>query len=181
MGTATLEANLLQQLAAMREEFLYMIFLDLTKAYDALDRSRCLDILEGYGVGPSARRLLQTYWRRLNMVARAGGYYRGGFKGARGVTQGDLLSPTISNVVVDAVVRHWIEGLVTETAEKGETGREGRHQSAVFYAKDGMVVSSDPAWIQGAFSALVAIFDRVGLRTNVNKIVSMACHPCNLP
>ena len=44
-GTAPLEAKLLQQLAAMREEVLYVIFLDLTKAYDALDRSRCLDIL----------------------------------------------------------------------------------------------------------------------------------------
>ena len=41
-GTATLEAKLLQQLAAMREEVLYVIFLDLNKAYDALDRSRCL-------------------------------------------------------------------------------------------------------------------------------------------
>ena len=81
-------------------------------------------------------------------------------------------------MVVDAVVRHWIEGLITETEEKGETGREGRHQSAVFYADDGMAVSSDPAWLQGAFSALVAIFDRVGLRTNVNKTFSMACHPC---
>ena len=41
-----------------------------------------------------------------------------------------------------------------------------------------MVVSSDPAWIQGAFGAPVAILDRVGLRTNVGKTVSMACHPC---
>ena len=48
----------------------------------------------------------------------------------------------------------------------------------MFYANDGMVVSSDPAWLQGDFSALVAIFDRVGLRTNVGKTVSMACHPC---
>ena len=44
-GTATLEAKLLQKLAALREEFLYMIFLDLHKAYDTLDRSRCLEIL----------------------------------------------------------------------------------------------------------------------------------------
>ena len=85
-GTATLEAKLLQKLAAMREEVLYVIFLDLTKAYNALDRSRCLDILEGYGVGPSARRLLKTYWRRLTMVARAGVYYGEAFKGARVVT-----------------------------------------------------------------------------------------------
>ena len=41
-----------------------------------------------------------------------------------------------------------------------------------------MVVSPDPAWLQGAFSALVAIFDRVGVQTNVDKTVSMACHPC---
>ena len=60
-GTATLEAKLLQQLAALREEVLYVIFLDLRKAYDALDRSRCLDILEGYGIPPQARLLLQTY------------------------------------------------------------------------------------------------------------------------
>ena len=105
-GNATLEAKMLQQLAAMREEVFYVIYLDLTKAYDALDRSRCLGILEGYGVGPGTRILLQNYWRRLTMAERAGGYYRTAFKGARGVTQGDPLSPTIFNVVVDAVVRH---------------------------------------------------------------------------
>ena len=74
-GTATLEAKLLQQLAALREEVLYVTFLDLHKAYDALDRSRCLEVLEGYGVDPNSRRLLTNYWRHLTMVARAGGYY----------------------------------------------------------------------------------------------------------
>ena len=89
-----------------------MIFLDLTKAYDALNRSRCLEILEGYGVGPNNRRLLTTYWCRLTMVARAAGYYRTALGGERGVTQGDPLSPTIFNVVVDAVVWHWVNGIV---------------------------------------------------------------------
>ena len=37
-GTATLEAKLIQQLVALKEEILYVIFLDLHKAYDALDR-----------------------------------------------------------------------------------------------------------------------------------------------
>ena len=60
-GTPTFKDKLLQQLAAMREKFLYVIFLDLHKAYGALDRSRCLDILEGYGVGPQSRRLMRTY------------------------------------------------------------------------------------------------------------------------
>ena len=48
----------------------------------------------------------------------------------------------------------------------------------MFCANDRMVVLSDPAWLQGNFKALVAIFDRVGLRINIRKTVSMACHPC---
>ena len=79
---------------------------------------------------------------------------------------------------MDAVVRNWVNRLVNEAEGKGETGREGRHQSAVFYTDDGMVVSSDPAWLQDAFNALVSIFNRVGLLTNVRKMVSMVCHPC---
>ena len=43
------------------------------------------------------------------MVAREGGYYWLDFQGFREVKKGDLLSPTILNVVVDAVVRHWVE------------------------------------------------------------------------
>ena len=59
----------------MREEVLYVIFLDLINAYDSLDRSRSLEILEGYGVGPRAIRLLRAYWGNPTMVARAGGFF----------------------------------------------------------------------------------------------------------
>ena len=88
--------------------------------------------------------MLREYWERTMMVARAGSYYGKGFKGGRGVTQGDPLSPTIFNVVLDAVVRHWVTIGVTEVEKRREQGREGRHQAALFYADDGMLVSSDP-------------------------------------
>ena len=130
-----------------RERILYVIFLDLTKAYDALDRSRSLEILKGYGVGERVRRMLPEYWDKTTMVARAGGYYGKGFKGGRGVMQGDPLSPTIFNVVVDAVVRHWVTIAVTEAEKRRERGREGRHQAALFYADDGMLASSKPQWL----------------------------------
>ena len=78
---------------------------------------------------------------------------------------------------MDAVVRHWVHRVVEKAEARGETGREVRHRAALFYADDGMVASSDPAWLQGAFTALVGLFDRVGLRTNAGKTVSMVCHP----
>ena len=64
------------------------------------------------------------------------------------MAQGDPLSPTIFNVVVDAVVLHWITIAVTEAEKRGERGREGRHKAALFYADDGMLASSDPQWLQ---------------------------------
>ena len=96
------------------------------------------------------------------------------------MTQGDPLSPTILNVVVDAVVRHWVNGFMEEAEARRETGREVQHQAALFYANDSMVVLSNPAWLQGAFTALVGLFDRVGLRTNIGKTVSMFCDPCQV-
>ena len=65
MGTATLKINMLQQITSMRETVFRFMFLDLRKACNILDRDRCLDILAGYGVGPSTLRILQTYWVRI--------------------------------------------------------------------------------------------------------------------
>ena len=74
-------------------------------------------------MGERVRRLLTVYWKRTTMVARAGSYYWKGFKGGRGVMQGDPLSPTIFNVVVDAVVRHWLQIATQEAERRGEGNR----------------------------------------------------------
>ena len=41
-GTGIMEAKLIQQLAFREQVPLYGIFLDLRKAFDAMDRSRCI-------------------------------------------------------------------------------------------------------------------------------------------
>ena len=112
------------------------------------------------------------------MAAWVGGYYGDDFKGAWGVTQGDPLSPTIFNVVVNAVVCHWVKMAIEEVEKRGERWKEGRHQADLFYADGGMVAPSDPCWLQWAFNALVGLFERVGIRKNVGKTVSMVCRPC---
>ena len=112
------------------------------------------------------------------MATRAGGHYGAAFKGNRGVTQGDPLSPTIFNVVVDALVRHWVSVTAEGAEERGGYRKEGIHQNPLLYAYNVMVPSSDPQWIQGAFSTLVGIFDWVGLWTNVRKTYRMVYRPC---
>ena len=109
------------------------------------------------------------------MVARLGGYYGKAFKGARGVTQGDPLSPTIFNVVVDAVVSHWVTMALEEAEKRGEKGNEGSHQADLFYAGDGMVAFSNPRLLQWAFDILVSLSEWVGLQKNVEKTRRYVC------
>ena len=90
-----------------------------------------------------------------------------------------IIVNSVTNVVVDAVVRHWLLVATQEAERRGERGRERRHQAALFYADDGMIASSDPRWLQWAFTILVGLFDRVGLKKNQRKTVSMACRPCS--
>ena len=63
------------------------------------------------------------------------------------MTQGDSLTPTIFNVVVDAVVWHWVTVTSESAEERSGRGQEGRHQNYLFYANEGMVSSSDLRWI----------------------------------
>ena len=48
------------------------------------------------------------------------------------MTQRDPLPPTILNVVVDVVVRHWVTVMVEGAEERGQRGQEGRNQNALF-------------------------------------------------
>jgi hypothetical protein len=68
MGTAIVEAKLAQQLSYLELKPFYGVFIDLRKAFDAMDRERCIMILEGYGAGPRLVRLVRSYWRDAIMV-----------------------------------------------------------------------------------------------------------------
>jgi hypothetical protein len=51
-GTGIIEAKLAQQLAHLEQTPFFGVFIDLKKAFDAMDRGRCLAILALHGVGP---------------------------------------------------------------------------------------------------------------------------------
>jgi hypothetical protein len=99
-STANIEAKLQMQLSCVLRQTLYQIFIDLAKAYDTLDRGRTLEILARYGVGKQILRLLKNFWDSLLVVARQGGYHDLAFPAGRGVTQGDIPSPKIFNMLL---------------------------------------------------------------------------------
>jgi len=103
-GTACLEAKLEAQWAFRSGHPLYHIFIDFTKAYDSLDRSRTLLLLADYGVGPNTIQLLAMFWERHVVIPRQHQFYGEPFPADRGLTTGDIPAPVIYNIVTDAVL-----------------------------------------------------------------------------
>jgi hypothetical protein len=136
-----------------------------------------LEILERYGVGALTLQLLRQFWDRQLVVAKQGGHFGVAFPATRGVTQGDIVSPTIFNIVVDAIVRHWLTLVLDDGSEVNGFGRMVREQLVLFYADDGLLAARNHLWLQMALSRLCELFERVGLRTNVQKTKTMTCTP----
>ena len=130
-----------------------------------------------YGVGPQTEQIIHTHWKGLTMVSRAGHYYGAPFAGSRGVTQSELISPTILNMVVDVVIRHWEMVVAGEDAVPEGFCREVQKLASLFYADDSLRASLHPDRLQEALNILTGLFYRVVLLTKMNKKVGMVCQP----
>jgi hypothetical protein len=122
MGMAIMEVKLNQQLAWVDQAPLYQIHLDLKKAYNALNQTRCLETLAGYGVGPNLLHLQKQFWGNAKMVCCSGGNFGESFSAGRGVTHGGPFSGLMFNVCVDAVVREWLQQVLGDDAAQGGVG-----------------------------------------------------------
>ena len=105
--TAIIEAKLYQQRHITEGKPLYHIFLDISKAYDTIDRKQKIRVLQGYGVGENCIRILRTLWDNHTIMPRDGSLYGASFNAKRGVTQGDIISPIIFNIMIDATINAW--------------------------------------------------------------------------
>ena len=75
----------------------------------------------------------------------------------------DLVSLTIFNILVDAVVRAVLmEICVPQEAQHGFVWSSGNH-NICFYADDERILGRNPIWLHISLTAIVRMFERLGL------------------
>jgi hypothetical protein len=64
-----------------------------------------LQLLQAHGVGPNMCQIINNIWINNTLILKQHQYYAKAMKTSRGVKPGDIMSPTLFNIIVDGVVR----------------------------------------------------------------------------
>lgn len=165
-STGILEAKLAMQRARREGRIYHQVFLDLSKAYDTLDRERMAEVMQAYGIGPRIMTLLESTWKDSGVVPKKAGRYGGVIRTDRGVKQGDIPSPTFFNLVIDAILHAEEESRAQDEAPTS--------LDTSFYADDGRIGGYDARAVQRSLDVFTNLFARMGLQMNASKTEAMS-------
>ena len=81
---------------------------------------------------------------------------------SRGVSQGDIISPTLFNIIIDAILHFERHRMAWSVGPQ-------RSPDVRFYADDGAIAGTDPAAIQASLDVIIAAFKKMGVYVNRGK------------
>jgi len=112
--------------------------------------------------------ILNTFWDTHTIIPRQRGFFGTPFPAERGVTQGDIISPTIFNIVIDCVLHHWYQSM-----------QDNNHTTTTlrFYADDGLLAGPNAISLQFGVNEIAQLFLTFGLQLNGPKTKAMISFP----
>ena len=105
----------------------------------------------------------RQHWMIASMVPKKCGQFGNPVPTTRGVRQGDIISPTLFNITIDAVLRYVDRRAIEDIGAV-------RKPSICLYADDGAISGKDSLAIQGSLDTVIACFARVGVKVNQSKM-----------
>ena len=107
----------LQELARMKDTPLYLCFINLTKAYDSVDRTLLWDVLARFGVPPRMLAVMRQFHDGMQACVRLDdGECSDKFDMGQGLRQGCVLAPQLFNMFFTALLRVVEKRLLSDAA-----------------------------------------------------------------
>ena len=190
----------LQELGWTGNTSLEICFIDLTKAYDSVDRVLLWEVLARFGVPPRMTMIIRIFHDGMrSRVQLDYGDFSAWFNVCQGLRQGCMLSPLFFNIVFAAVIivvlQKFAEGplivsdlVYLDDAPKGQDGRPRKKGTleivrravwGMFYADDAEVVSTSPRGLTRMMDAIVVACQEFGLTVSEkkNEAIHLWSHP----
>ena len=181
-----------RQELARKDTPLYLFFIDLTKAYDSVDRTLLWDVLARFGVPPRMFAVIQRFHDGMQAcVWRDDGECSDTFDVGQGLRQGCVLAPLLFNMYFTAVLhvaekRFLADAAITdnmvqlqrkEEGEKKVTSRTGKEKEGdeaqrlwgMLYADDAGIVSRSSEGLERMMTVIVTTCSSFGLTASEAK------------
>ena len=159
---------------------LFMLFVDLRKAYDSVPRQALWLVLQKYGIPPVLVNLIKSLHEGMTAEVRVGGATSPGIQVTNGLRQGCTIAPTLFNLYFNLVVEEWrrrCQPLGVEVLYKfgGKlVGERTRRPSKVAvtelqFADDVAVLGSTREEIERTANVLEEVASQWGLTVSLSK------------
>ena len=142
-----------------------MLFLDLSKAFDTINREELFRRIKINGIPPKMLRIIKSIFNKTKAKARLSTCFSEFFLTLQGVPQGDPLSPILFDMSVDPILR---------TLENRTICHEIFGQKTqLMYADDYILMTNDAEKLQMGINLIKLICDNSGLKANIRKSATM--------
>ena len=158
---------------------LAVAYIDLTKAYDSINRWALWRVLRVYNVHPKLIALLEDLHTGTTAAVKLGGRVGDAFDVTAGVRQGCVIAPMLFNIFMDLVMRRaqasMPQGCGVSIHVNGReplpAGQQGPLARIVMlmYADDVALLSHDPAQLAAMLAAVDQVAQEYGLTINAAK------------
>ena len=158
----------------------YLLFVDLRKAYDSVPREALWVMLRKYSIPPVMVKLLQSLHDGMQAEVTIDGYVTPEIEVQNGLRQGCTIAPTLFNLYFNLVIESWRQRCQTFGVDvlykcNGKlVGERTRRPStmtvtALLFADDAAAVSTTREDIERAAHVLDEVTSEWGLRMNMPK------------
>ena len=164
---------------------LYIIFIDLTKAFDTVPRELLWKILAKYGVPNKFLKILQLFHSNMEATVSINGMESPSFPVEMGVKQGDVLAPVLFNLfisMITALLQHRLredDGIQVEYRLDGNLFNLRRLQARtktssnqvveLQYADDAALLAHTANSMQHILDALSTLYQAFGVEISTTK------------
>lgn len=175
-------ARQIQEKCREQNKDLYMAFIDLTKAFDTVDRKSLWKVLEKIGCPPKFVAIVQLLHDEMNASVLVDGQQSDPFKVQTGVKQGCVIAPTLFSIYLYAVlhlVKQELSEGITLNYRIGDLFNLQRLRAKTLtskqsvlelqYADDNALVAHTEEHLQEVMTAFENAYKALGLKLNAKK------------
>lgn len=182
-------ARQIQEKCREQHQDLYMAFIDLTKAFDTVDRKSLWNILGKIGCPPKFVTMVRLLHEEMSASVLVDGQQSESFKVQTGVKQGCVIAPTLFSIYLFAVLylvkqelpsgiglNYRIGDLFNLQRLRAKTLTSKTSVLELQYADDNALVADSEEHLQAAMTAFEKAYNALGLKLNARK-TQVVCQP----